>query len=73
MNEASEPQFLSIEPMEGLTQPEEVAAAVTFIMADESSWIIGITLPVDGGYLAGLRTWDGIITSDRPPTVAPVS
>lgn len=51
-----ESRFLSIDSMEGLTQPEEVAAAVTFLRADESSRIIRITLPVDGGYLPVPRT-----------------
>ena len=32
-------------------QPEDVASAVSFLLSDESSWITGVHLPVDGGWL----------------------
>ena len=32
-------------------QPEDVASAVSFLLSDQSSWITGVHLPVDGGWL----------------------
>jgi NAD(P)-dependent dehydrogenase (short-subunit alcohol dehydrogenase family) len=33
--------------------PEEVAKAILFLASDESSFITGTALPVDGGGIAG--------------------
>jgi len=42
-------QFSSQIPMGRRGEPEEVAAAVTFLASDESSFITGVDLAVDGG------------------------
>ena len=39
-------------PLGRLGCPEEVASAVAFLCSDESSFITGVALPVDGGFLA---------------------
>ena len=42
-------QYASQIPMGRRVKPEEIAAAVLFLASDESSFITGIDLPVDGG------------------------
>lgn len=36
-------------------EPEDIAAAITFLASADAAWITGVTLPVDGGMLAGPR------------------
>lgn len=36
----------------GLGRPEQVAAPICFLLSDAASFITGVNLPVDGGYLA---------------------
>jgi NAD(P)-dependent dehydrogenase (short-subunit alcohol dehydrogenase family) len=47
--DAMREQFKTRIPMKRLGRPEEVAAAAVFLVSDESSFITGIDLPVDGG------------------------
>ena len=44
--------FEAIEPVGRFGTPEEVAALVLFLASDESSFITGTALPVDGGLVA---------------------
>ena len=41
-------------PMRRVGQPDEVAAAVTWLCSDAASFITGTTIPIDGGKLAGM-------------------
>ena len=40
-----------LHPIGRIGQPDDVAAAIVFLMSPGSSWITGVALPVDGGML----------------------
>jgi NAD(P)-dependent dehydrogenase (short-subunit alcohol dehydrogenase family) len=44
--------FMTNLPMGRQGLPEEIANAALFLACDESSYVTGVALPVDGGYLA---------------------
>lgn len=54
-NEMNDPEaikmLLAKQPL-GLGEPDQVAAAVCFLLSDAASFITGVNLPVDGGYMA---------------------
>lgn len=43
---------VSVHPIGRLGQPKDMAGLAVFLASDESSWMTGAALPVDGGYLA---------------------
>lgn len=44
--------FLDATPIRRAGEPADIAAATAFLVSDEASFITGVDLPVDGGYLA---------------------
>ena len=45
-------QFETMIPLKRMGRPEEIAAAAVFLASDQSSFISGIDLPVDGGLVS---------------------
>lgn len=44
--------YKSSVPMGRVARPEEIASAAAFLASDDASWVTGVALPVDGGFLA---------------------
>jgi NAD(P)-dependent dehydrogenase (short-subunit alcohol dehydrogenase family) len=56
VDEPGGPEYLEVmkqqHPVGRIGEPVEVAQAILFLASDDSSFITGVVLPVDGGYLA---------------------
>jgi NAD(P)-dependent dehydrogenase (short-subunit alcohol dehydrogenase family) len=57
MRKAADPdavrrERISVHPAGRLGQPEDIAGMAVYLASDESAWVTGATLAVDGGYLA---------------------
>ena len=50
--DAMRKQRIALHPLGRFGQPEDIASAALYLASDESSWVTGIALPVDGGYSA---------------------
>ncbi|TGK15226.1 glucose 1-dehydrogenase [Leptospira fluminis] len=48
----AERRITGLHPLRRLSEPEEVAQAAVWLCSDESSFVTGVALPVDGGYSA---------------------
>lgn len=46
----SRDEYLSLMPISRIGEPADVARLVAFLLSDESSWITGQLIPVDGGH-----------------------
>ena len=42
----------SLIPLKCIGQPDEVVNTALFLLSDEASYITGVALPVDGGFLS---------------------
>jgi len=49
--ESARDRMAAAVPLRRLGRPEDVAAAITFLLSDDASWITGATLEVNGGQL----------------------
>ena len=52
MSDAYVAGVISRHPIGRTGTPREIANAILFLASDEASFITGVVLPVDGGYLA---------------------
>ncbi len=50
--DGAEAYLTDLHPLGRLGQPEEIAAAASFLASDDASFVTGVVLPVDGGYTA---------------------
>jgi len=54
---AENPNFMKVTeeiPLGRIGKPKEFAAAVTFLASERASYITGVSLPVDGGWIKGI-------------------
>ena len=45
-------QLIKMVPMKRVAKPSEIADAVAWLLSDRSSYVTGVALPVDGGWIA---------------------
>ena len=55
-------------PLGRVGYPDDIAGAVSWLVSDSASYVTGITVPVDGGMLAQLRSPQ--VDAPLPPSVA---
>jgi NAD(P)-dependent dehydrogenase (short-subunit alcohol dehydrogenase family) len=51
-NPSMHEQLVASHPLGRIAEPEEVADAIVYLATSKSSYVTGVALPVDGGYLA---------------------
>lgn len=58
-------RLAEIYPMRRLGRPIDIANAALFLASDEASFVNGVTLPVDGGFMAGTDAFVKAATGGR--------
>ena len=48
----AEQRFARSEPLKRLGEPEEIGEAVAWLCSDRASYVTGLPMPVDGGFMA---------------------
>jgi NAD(P)-dependent dehydrogenase (short-subunit alcohol dehydrogenase family) len=48
-----EQRMARAEPLKRLGEPEEIGEAVAWLCSDHASYVTGLPMPVDGGFMAG--------------------
>jgi NAD(P)-dependent dehydrogenase (short-subunit alcohol dehydrogenase family) len=51
-NPGSEEQFVAVEPIGRMAAPAEVGEAVVWLCSDAASFVTGLPMAVDGGWVA---------------------
>jgi NAD(P)-dependent dehydrogenase (short-subunit alcohol dehydrogenase family) len=51
-NPEAKAQIQATQPLKGLGDPEDIAGAALFLASNDASWVTGVCLAVDGGYVA---------------------
>jgi NAD(P)-dependent dehydrogenase (short-subunit alcohol dehydrogenase family) len=45
-------QMIKMVPMRRVAEPSEIGDAVAWLLSDKASYVTGVSLPVDGGWVA---------------------
>ena len=48
----TEKRFAGAAPIKRLGEPEEIGEAVAWLCSDRASYVTGLPMPVDGGFMA---------------------
>lgn len=60
-------EFIAHTPMGRYGEPDDVAKALVFLASEESGWVTGVTLPVDGGsHIRGLHNYWAVMHEGVP-------
>lgn len=60
-------EFIAHTPMGRYGEPDDIAKAVIFLASDESGWVTGVTLSVDGGsHIRGLHNYWAVMNEEVP-------